>query len=711
MPSAEEIAIQRHRWLSMQHIGEARPTVRAFVRKGHLERHYKRLPDDQVFGYIPGLLSPNDVWYGEWIADSDFVEVPNVKEAKGDIDYEQNGVEQVTMRLDNIAMVEQTGTLGTLFHLIERGYYSPQRGQTSSRGERAGAKNDWFDIWKDKSTQIVILGGYGSAVFPLHLGLIDKVKVGSRPDTIELTLRSMGQFLTDQHVFMDAKNLWVRDPITFIDRVDAQEGPNVANQAEAKSNKSGSPAGQAVDGSTKTAWVSEGHDVSGEVEWIEFPVPAGRYIKLELYPAYANMEMYVSVYATNDNVPGDADEAELADGTVLGEGWVNLEEGTVPGTTIPYVNDVPNVKGSMTTYTLTASGQKIITGEETRIRLWFRNLQQSPKDNGKGFTLRAGVRECKIRDVSLPDAAKKSHWILIDDVADMVKITLQWAGFHDWEVESTGVRLADKVTFDRQKYLIDIINYIKEQIGYVFYIRPPEDFDISDLSAGNEANLSMGVAVFRQSSAMRQEPPETIESVRDDNLLTGAQAEFDANELPDSIRVRGKAVSDKVASANPDHVHPLGQDRIARFQASYRPVWARENSNGQAHLRRPVVHYDYLLDEVYLCEVACVLIAMRAALASAKGEVEIPMWPLIHLDHQTLLFDRGTGMSTRIWNVQRSWSYIGGEQVEFKMSLTGSYIDVNDVSETREELERLLSERGRLPEQIARGPWTDPTTF
>jgi hypothetical protein len=706
MPTLEEIAEQRARWLSMDHVGEARPVVRAFVRKGHLRRRYRWLPDDEVFAYIPGLLTPNDVWYAEWVPDTDYVEIPNVKEVKGDQDYTQNGIEQVTLTIDNVAMIEQEGALGALFHMIERGFFSPQRGQPSNRGERAGSKNEWFDVWKDKSTQIMIIGGYGDAVFPLHLGLIDKTNLTSAPDQIVAQVRNMGQFLTDQDVFGDAKNLWVRDPITFADRVSVQEGPNIANTARAKTSKSGRPASAAVDGSSTSAWVSGGGDV---MQWIEFPLAAAHLLKLELYPAFTDMEMYVSVYTTNNNVPGGG-PARLGD-TNVGEGWLNLEKGHVPGTTIPWVNHIEGLREAFTTYPITYSGQKVISGDETRVRLWFFNLHASETDDGKGTTHRAGVRECRIRDVSVPEAAKRGHWILIDDVSDMVKIVLQWVGITDWEIEKTGVRLADKVVFDRTKKLIDIINYIKEQVSYIFYVKPPDDFDLDDLSVGNPSNLSMGVAVFRQPSSMKDTPRDTIESVRDDNLLTGVEAEFDSGQLPDSIRVRGKAVSDKIAINDPAHVHPLGADRTNRFQASYRPVWARRSSQGQAHLRKPLLHYDNSLDETYLCEVACVMIAYQAALASAKGEIEIPMWPPIHLDHQTLLFDRGTGTSTRIWNIQRSWNFVSGEDGEFKMNLGGSFIDTNDVAETRDELVVMLNERGRMPAPIARGPWEEPHRF
>ena len=708
--TAEEIAVQRHRWLSMEHVGDARPTIRAFVRKGHLRRHYKRLPDKDVFAFVPGLRGPNDVWYGEWIADTDFEEVPSIKEAKGDQDYSQNGIEQVTLTLDNIAMVQEEGHLGALFHLIERGFYSPQRGHRSSRGEKAGNKNSWFNTWKDKCTQIVILAGYGEAVFPLHCGLVDKVSLTSVPDSIVVTMRSMGQFISDQNVFMDAKNLWIRDPITFADRVTIQEGPNVANQARAKSHKASGPAEAAVDGSQKSAWISDEHSDPKEIEWIEFPLPAGKYIKLEMFPAYTNMEMFVSVFTTNDNVPGGG-QARIENSKNLGEGWVNLGLGQVPGTEIPFTNEVPGVRESITTYPITHAGQKILCGDGSKVRIWFRNLHKAATDSGKNSCYRAGVRTCRIRDVEIPDQAKRQHWILVDDVADIIKVVLQWCGFHDWEIENTGVRLGDKVVFDRSKKLMDIINHIKEEVSYVFYVRPPDDFDVDDLTTGNKTNLSMGVPVFRQPSSIADEPPESIESVRDDNLLEGVQAEFDTNELPDSIRVRGKAVVDKIVQTDPEHIHALGADRSKRYQASYRPVWARDSASGGAHLRRPELNYDYLLDETYLCEVACLLIAYRAALASAKGEIEIPCWPLIHLDHQTLLFDRGTGTSTRIWNIQRTWTFVAGEDTQFKMNLGGSFIDVDIIEETRQELVEVLNEGARMPHPIARGPWTKPIHF
>lgn len=689
----------------MKHVGGARPEVRVFVRKGHLERHYKPKPAKEVFSFVPGLKGPNWVYYGEWEPDSDYIEVPNVKEVKGDQDYSQNGIEQVTLTLDNIGMVEQTGTMGALFHMIERGYYSPQRGQRPVMGgEAAGAKNAWFDTWKDKSTQIAIVGGYGDAVFPLFVGLIDNVQLSSRPDQITVTARSMGQFLTDQHTFMDAKNIWIKDPITFCDRQLADNLENAVTSATAKSELAGRPARFACDEDEGTRWLSQGYGNPGSQDWIEFPLPEGRYEDFDL-GALAGQECLVSVFAVN---PKDG-AARGTDGTNFGPGWINTGLGHVHNTTIPYVQRLGGVKERTSRYGIRQGGGGFIVGDGSKVRLWFTNLAKVQADNGHGFTYRAGVSEVAIYNRSRLAQAKTEHWILVDDVSDIVKTVLQWVGITDWEIESVGVRLKDKLVFDRQTFLIDIIKRIAEQTSYVFYVKPPEAFDVNDLSAGNATNRSMGIAIFRQSSAMKQQPLDRIEAVKDTNLLTAVQASFDANALGQSIRVRGKVVgARRIQDRN---IHRLGADPTLRYQYSYRPVWARRDSNGGANLRRHALHYDNMIASEFECKVACLMIAFRQALESAKAEIELPMWPLIHLDHQVLMLDTGTGLSTRLWVATRSWNYVSGEQGEFKMNLGGSLLDINDVAETRAELERLLNDHGWMPAPIARGPWEETKAF
>lgn len=706
MPTPTQEAVQRHRWLTGKHVGSARPEFRAFVRKGHLRRHYEPLPDKEVFSYVPGLKGPNWVWHAEWIADTDYVEVPNVKDAKGDQDYSQNGVQQVQMTIDNIGMIEETGAMGALFHMIERGYYAPQRGARPpiSGGQQVGTKNAWFDTWKDKATQVMIVVGYGEAIYPIFLGLVDNVALTSSPDQINVTLRDMGQFLTDQRTFQDAKNLYIKDPITFCDRQLADEVSNVASAAQAKDEKPGNPARFAVDENDSTAWLSAQYGSANGLTYLEVPLPAGRYEDFKISAAYAGLECLVSIFATNDSVPGGG-PARRTDGTIIGAGWANVGLPQVPGNTIHYVQQVANVKQQPTKYAMRQGGGGFVVGNNSRVRFWFTNLAKASNDNNNGYTRRAGVQSLEVFKRVRSETAQTQHWILVDDVSDIIKTVLQWVGLKEWEVESVGVRLKDKLVFDRQTYLIDIIKKIAELTSYVFFIRPPEDFDLNDLSAGNEANLSMGIAVFRQGGAMKQDPPTRVEVIKDTLLLTAVEAQFDANVLAQSIRVRGKVVGASDPGVQDRNAHPLGADPTNRYQYSYRPVWARGDSSGQAHLRRHELHYDNMLKSLYECKVAALFIAFRQALESAKAEIEFPLWPSIHLDDQVLLFDTGTGLSTRLWVTTRSWNYSSGEQVRFQMNVGGALLDVNDVAETQKELESVLNEHGRMPGKIARGPW------
>lgn len=711
--TAEEIyTIQRNRWLTGKYVGSNKPAYRVLVRRGHLERHYQNLPDSEVHAFIPGLKGPNAVWFGRWVADDSWIEVPNVLDITGDGDFDQNGVETCTIMADNIVLAPETGLAG-LFHVVKRGYLSPLRGASGPAGQ-VDVANEWYERFNEKATQVVVLAGYGDAVVPIHVGLLDDSDLTSLPDEIKLTCRSMGQFLTDQRCFMDAKHLWVRDPITFQDRLAADNLEDVATYAEAKSRSDNHPARLAVDDNEETAWISEDHSDPMELEWIEIPIPKGRYVNFEIFAAYSGLEMFVSVYATNANVPGGG-QARGTNGTVYGEGWINNGGGHIPGGSIPITNHVDMVKNKAARYDFQPSSVGLLLGDNSRVRIWFRKLFNAA--DGRGRSYRAGVREIKVFRRERSEEAETNHWILVDDVADVVKVVLQWAGFDEWEVENTGVRLIDKVgdklVFDRQTFLIDIIKKIGDMIGYVFFIKPPEEFNLADL--GPSANLSMGIPVFRMSSASREQPPvpngyqAAVESVRDSNLITGVDAKFSQTDMPDSIRVRGKVVKQKVASQNPQAAHPLGEDRSLRWQYSYRPVWARGGAS--ANLRRPVVKHEPQYSNQYQCKVACVMIALRYALSSAQATVEIPFWPYLHLDDHLLVYEGATGLTTRIWLAMRNWHIKGGEEPEFSMSIGGALLDTPDVQTTRQELQQVLNNRGYDPAPIARGPWEDPRFF
>jgi hypothetical protein len=705
------LAEQHQRWLSGKHVGRSTPVVKVYVRKGHLERTYRNRPAEEVFCFIPGLKGPNAVWQAHWVPETDYVEVPNIAAINGENDFEQNGVEQVTITMDNVGMEPQSGAAGT-YHTIERGFMAPTRGDAGFNQQAAGDSNFWRGVWKDQSTQVMITCGYGDAHFPMFLGLVDSADLTSSPDRITVVVRGMGKFLTDQHTFMDAKHLFVKDPITFCDRQRADQITNIAKDSVAKSNDGSHFARFAADEDDSTAWVSQGHDNENELEWIEFQVPHARVEDFQLLPRFAGMEMYVSVYATNANVSGGG-PARTTDDHDVGEGWISYEKlGNVPGTDFPYVNFVGQVNEASTRYKIRAGGGGYVIGDNSRVRLWFRKLAKV--SSGKQWQYKAGVSSCEVFSRVRKEAAEAFHWILVDDVSDIVKVVLQWVGITDWEIETVGSRLKDKIVFDRNTFLIDIIKKITEATSYTFSIRPPDTFDSGNLAKGNAANLSMGVAVFRQNQAMTTEPRDARYSVRDDQCITGIQPEFDGSGLAQSVRTRGKLVAAWKAQQDPDYIPPAGGN-LGRFFYNYRPVWARggdaQAGHGAAGLRKHEFHTDQHYASNQDCKVACLLIAFRMALEAAKASVQIPLFPPIDLDQQLQVYDQGTGISTRLWVVSRDWEYTGGEERKFSMTLGGSLLDVDIVEQTRVELTRVLNDVGYNPAPIARGPWEDVHLF
>jgi hypothetical protein len=701
------LAEQVQRWMSGKLAGAAKPVVKVWVRQGHLERHYANKPDNEVFCYVPGLKGPNAVWWAHWVADTAYEEVPNVFAIKGENDFSQNGVEQITMTLDNTKMEPRDSGNGTWYE-IARGFMSPTRGVPGFNQSAAGAPTDWKGIWKSQSTQIMVCAGYGDAFFPVFCGLLDSSDLTSRPDQITIVARSMGKTFTDQHIFMDAKNLFVRDPITFCDRQAADELTNVAHNAGVSSDDNSHVGRFAVDRDDGTAWISKANDTEDAVEWLEVEIPASRIEDYRLNPRFAGMECFVSVYATDDNVQNGGG-ARTTDEHHLGVGWVSYEKlGDVPGSGLPYVAHYEAMSGNKIHYKLRHGGGGYVVGDGSKVRLTFRRLARV--SSGKNWSYRAGVTELEIFGRVRMEAAKKFHWILVDDVSDIVKVVCQWAGFsnpEEWEIERVGSRLKDKIVFDRSEFLIDIIKKIEEATSYTFQIRPPKTFDPSHLDTGH--NLQMGVVTFRQNQAMTPTPKDPRYSVRDDQTITGIQPQFDDSGLAQSIRTRGKLKVTQKLLEDPSYV-PTG-GATERFGYSYRPVWAREDEHRAAGIRK----YEYHIDNTYSsnqdCKVACLLIAYRMAIEAAKASVQLPFFPPIQLDQQFAIRDLGTGLSTRLWIVSRDWEYQSGAQRNFTMTLGGSLLDIDIVEATRRELKQVLSDEGYDPAPIARGPWEEVHLF
>jgi hypothetical protein len=401
---------------------------------------------------------------------SDWEKVPNIKSVESDQTFDQNGLSTATIEMDNIFMNEHTGVAG-LFHIIERGWFSPFRGyKPPARPATAPTKNEWYETFREKSTQVMVIAGYGDARIPIFTGLIGVTELASRPDKNTLTVRDFGQLLTDQRAFAWAKHPQVLDPITFADRLKADNVTQEGTTGSSSSEDSGNPASLAVDGDDNSFWLSKGHGSKDGQPWVSMKVPGGRYASVRIHPVFAGSSCFISIFKSNDNHWIDA-------------GLGNTNDG------IPYVKFIPTLAADDKGYQIPEHQ----LGDNSTIRFTFTNLH---KHDG-GF--RAGVYEISAARRKLSSEAKNNRWILVDDASDVVKVVLQWMGLTDWEVESTGVRLSDKLVFNRQTSFMEIIQKIAELTNYVFFLKPPEQFDESTSRPGPTTG-----SAWRSSEATRR---------------------------------------------------------------------------------------------------------------------------------------------------------------------------------------------------------------
>jgi hypothetical protein len=294
----------------------------------------------------------------------------------------------------------------------------------------------------------MVIAGYGDARLPIFTGLIGVTELASRPDKNTLTVRDFGQLLTDQRAFAWAKHPQVLDPITFADRLKADNVTQEGTTGSASSEDDGNPVRLSVDGDDDTFWLSKAHGSRDGQPWMSMKVPGGTLCQRPDSPRVCGESCYISIYKANDSH------------------WIDEGKG-VTNDGIPYVKFIPTLAADDKGYQIPEHQ----LGDNSTIRFTFTNLH---KHDG-GF--RAGVYEVSAARRKLSSEAKNNRWILVDDASDVVKVVLQWMGLTDWEVESTGVRLSDKLIFNRQTSFMEIIQKIAELTNYVFFLKPPEQFD------------------------------------------------------------------------------------------------------------------------------------------------------------------------------------------------------------------------------------------
>lgn len=416
-----------------------------------------------------------------------------------------------------------------------------------------------------------------------------------------------------------------------------------------------------------TRWLSRDRTGTNLTEWVEIHLPKGRYDSFVIEPAYAGMEMYVGVYARGKS---------KVDGNPVPEGFVALGNGAVPGAANggwPWVLHVPTLEHSIKKAEKFALGHRFDLGENSVLRVGFSKLQQVEPG-----TYRAGVVRLKAMTRSPVEQSKPKRKVIeVNDVSDMVRVALRWAGFKEWNIEDTGVNLEQKkqFAFNRANTYMDIVKKAQEATGYVFFIAPP-----------TEADLSLGIPTF-VSSQVIQDPPELTE-IRDTDLLTGIQAKATDEPLATNIRVRGKPA--KLSQGG----QTLGQEKDRTVMAHYRPPWGLR-THRMAGMLKHVIHHEPKARTVQECLVLAQLIALQQALVAAAVEIEIPGHPDFLLNQQVAVTDQGTGLRTRVYIARRHTSFTGGEKPSFKTSLGGALIDLEDVQGVIADLKSALE--GVLP--------------
>jgi hypothetical protein len=665
----------RDRWLSGLHMGEATPTQVVRIRHGEFRRAYKVWEGEPVRAQMPGpgLYKP---WQATWTPLDDWRELPNVFEVDLDQDFDKNGVTSCTVQIDNIGYEERDGGAG-VFHEIVRGFLSPLRGYKSPwRPAEALALNEWYR-YLNGAVQLEISQGYGDELVQTFTGLIDEIDLTSAPDQVTITARDFGVALTDQHLFQKVKDPSMEvKPTIFADRKDSEKitHEGTAGPHDCTSQLAGHSPRYVADFDESTTWLTSNRDSPDDTEWVQIHLPKGFYQSFYLWPAYEGMEVWVSVYLRGHS---------KVDGVHHPEGWLDDHPGElVPGEEdggFPYVRHFKTHNGKGTWHSL---HHTLAVGDNTVVRVAFRKLRKVRVGGQDKY--RAGVRRLFVsKQVRLPDP-KQGKWILVDDISEIVKVALRWAGFKEWDVESTGTSLPKdfQLTFHNGDTLMDIIKKCQEITGYTFFIGEP---------SGGEDEYSIGVPIFRTANVLGMYDLGR-EEIRDDQLLTGIQVKQDLTVLSHIYWIRGK-----VTDPPKNHKKPvrgasgqlLGEAGDYRIQIYYVPPWSRDNEEGDI-IRHFVAKYDSLGSKKGL-ETAARLAALQAALQSLTAVIEIPGHPGITVDSIVGVRDQGTGLNTRLYVASRSSTFRAGQSTEWKMTLGGSLIDSPNVQAVALDLYAVLT--------------------
>lgn len=659
-------------------------------------------------------------WSAKWVPNSPFYDVPNIASVKRTKDLSgAKGVQVVEIVVDALDYVPKIGALGDAYHALRPGWLAPGRGYTSpQRGQQpwqmAADESPWSPVGGDPlisdSVAIRVWQGLGDPQTDVDLncppydggdngawvfrGMIDDVDVDGDPNQITITARN-GKLLTDQRVFRAAKSVQLKDPITFYDRLAASRSAPVAHAAKASSDDGTHAPANVLDRprddwnptseAYQSYWLSGANIDSTHLEWVEIKLEQGTYSDFWM-AAQDGQVAYVGLYVrspvhyrVDDNNPDNLVEytdRPLMDGQPISEGWVNFAGDTPSvnggwpymfafhtGTSIPTAPSAANVRLDNPQF-----NHVFEIGRHSILRIGFM------RPSGAAAPARAaalfGMRRYGVqRDI------RQQQFILVDDATEIVKVALRWAGYTEWEVEDAYVRLSDgtdygpgvvakasgRLSFNRANYLVDIIDELAKQLGWVFFIADPTNMD------------SEGVPTFRRDASLVINNNYIAADLNEKTMLTGLKVKHTDENRPYVIRVRGKTATARGGGV------PLGGDSIRRLMAVYFPPWAFGSRAGG--MLRFIVYQDDQIITYAQCMYGALLIAQNAALAMHTAVAEIPGCPLVELDDQVSVTDEATATNSRLWVVKTEDTMQLGENASWKMTVEGSLLDTRDLQD------------------------------
>lgn len=672
--------IFRARWRSREHVGEARPVMRVYVRKGAFRRAYRTWPSNDEFTKIRIPEETNShAWYAVWQGsgpplggdDGPFetwTEIPNVLSFETQQSFENNGITSGTLTIEDVWMesLPSSSPMAAIYHGVSRGYFSPLRGFAAPGFPQQMTRTDWFDFLF-RNAQLRVDQGYGEdELVTTFTGLIDDIDMGAAPDRIIVSARDFGQQLVDCRIFGYNKSKHLHDPVIFVDRLQADDKKKTGAAYGASSVSSGHPVRFVADGERDSFWESDHHHNDSVTEYVDVKLPAGRYDSVYVH-ADDGETLFIGLLPK---------AGSRLDGDLLPAGWVDGGLGEVPGGNggWHYIKKVGDATDKPHQYTL--NGLYTLK-EDSILRLGVRNLSTVGHSGGSAVYA-ARVRELQGYKRTLSREAKRDKWITVDDPADVVRVLLRWAGFQNWQVEDVGARMKDRLVVNRGDFYVDPIQKLATATGFQFFMGDPVHtaFDPAE-------DQVINVPIFRESAVLRdtngtdeQGDFKPVRSVTERDCLTGVKVKLSDEPLAYIIRVRG-AITKKE-----DGGKKLGGDSSTRVMFVYKPPWTTDQRMA-GQIKHFVKTYSNLKTTAD-CEIGCYIVALAMALQSATAVAEVPGNPEFTLDDQVYLVDSGTGIQTRMYVATKQTSFTLGKSTKWTTTLGGALIDTPDVSAVKQ---------------------------